>query len=624
MKRIWIYDLETLDIFTATFEDKDSEEIRQFVISNKRDNRKELFQFLDTEVEGLIGFNSIGFDQQILEYLYKYPECSAKQIRAYANTIVSDNNRKPDVPEWRFRIPNLDLFRALSLSVKAKRTGLKWCEYQTDFENIEDLPSDGDGDSWEEQVLSYNLNDVKATKFLYQKYKYEIELRQKLTDKEGIDLMNSTEPDMAKKLFTKYLSKAMNIPENYLRSMGTDRDVVNIEEILFPYIEFQTKPFQNVLDEFKKLNLNKTDKFETVLNHQGIEITYALGGIHAAPKNRIFESDGKFVIKSVDAKSFYPHLSFKNQLCPEHLPKEVFIPLYEGFYHERNSIPKKDPRNYILKILLNSAYGMTNDEYSFLRDRKVTLAICINGQLLLSMLIEKLTQEIPECQLIMMNTDGLEIIMPRDQEEKYQGICNWWEDITEIPLEHVEYSKMIIADCNNYISIFNDGTTKCKGKFEFENIPLHKNKSHSIIPRAVHQYFVHGIPVEQTILEHQNIFDFCAGVKAKFSPERGQSRYELHSVEGIGIKKEKLSKTVRYYISTKGKWLFKCYENGIQEHVEAPLKIGRRNIDWKVTYFNKSWKCDIKYYGINYNFYIYNAKKWILDIEQNSKQNTLF
>lgn len=123
MKKIWVYDLETLDMFTATFEDRDSDEIRQFVISKNRDDRKELFHFLNSEVAGLIGYNCISFDQQILEYLYRYPDCTAKNIRAYANIIVNDNNRQPDVPEWKFRIPNLDLFRALSLSVKAKRTG---------------------------------------------------------------------------------------------------------------------------------------------------------------------------------------------------------------------------------------------------------------------------------------------------------------------------------------------------------------------------------------------------------------------------------------------------------------------------------------------------------------------
>ena len=395
MKRIWFWDLETLNIFTATFVDKDSDEIRTFVISNTKDQRKELFEFLNTEVDGLIGYNSIFFDAQIIEYMYRYPSCTAENIRSYAYAITQDNNRRPDVAENNLRHKHLDLFRALSLSVKAKRTGLKWTEYQIDFDNIEDMPSQGEGDNWLEMILSYNLNDVLATKALYFKNIHEIELRKTLTKREGINLMNSTEPDMAKKLFAKYLSKAMGISEWDLRSMGTDRNVVKVSDIIFPYIKFKTEKLQQVLEAFKKLELGKKDKFDLEIKWQGIPVTYGLGGLHGSPNNKIINSDNTLVIKSLDAVSYYPHLFFKNGQHPEHLPKEIFLPLYEGFYEERKNIPKSDPRNYILKILLNSSYGLTNDEYSFLRDRQVTLSICINGQLLLSMLFERLTLEIP-------------------------------------------------------------------------------------------------------------------------------------------------------------------------------------------------------------------------------------
>jgi len=47
-KRVWVYDLETLDIFTATFIDRDSEETRVFVISKSKDEREQLFAFLKT------------------------------------------------------------------------------------------------------------------------------------------------------------------------------------------------------------------------------------------------------------------------------------------------------------------------------------------------------------------------------------------------------------------------------------------------------------------------------------------------------------------------------------------------------------------------------------------------
>lgn len=627
-KKIWIYDLETLNIFTATFIDRDSDETRVFILSNKRNDIKELFEFLNTKVKGLIGYNCIHFDAQILEFLYRNPRATALQIKKYAE-IITDNTvqRKPDVPEWNLRIPHLDLFRALSLSVKSKRTGLKWCEYMLDLDNIEDMPSQGHGSNWEEQVLAYNLNDVIATKKLYETHKKDIELRVALTQREGINLINSSEPDIAKKIFSKYLSKAMGIPESDLKTMSTERTTVNVKDIILPYISFKSDMLNMVLNEFLKLELYESDKPEFTINFGGSEIKYALGGIHGSMSNVIIESDDKYIIKSCDVASFYPNLAIRNRLHPAHIPQDTFCNLYESLYNERRSIPKKDPRNYVLKIALNATYGLSNDKYSFLRDRQYTVTICINGQLLLSMLFEKIILEIPDSKLLMCNTDGFEVLIPREYQNKYNQICKEWEELTKLELEFVDYSKMIISDVNNYIAVYQDITKepKCKGRYEFKDIPLYKNKSHNIIAIAIFEYFVNNKPIEETIRNHTNIFDFCAGVKASWSKERGKSHYELHSIKEGSLFKEKLSKTVRYYISTKGKYLFKCYENGTIEHVEAPDKRSMIIKDWKVTYFNKAFYPEnFSDYNIDYSYYISKARKWINELINKSQYKLEF
>jgi len=625
MKKYYVWDLETLpNIFTATFLDRDSDEKRVFVISKTKNDKQLLFDFLNNEVDGLIGYNSLHFDAQVIEYMYRYPDCTYEDIAKYAYIITGDNNRRPDVYESNMRHKHLDLFRALSLSTKAKRVGLKWCEFQMDLDNIEDMPNQGSGDNWEEMVLDYNLNDVIATKELFKRYYHEIDLRKNITAREGINLLNCTEPDLAKKLFLKHLAKALRISENDLKTLSTNREIVNIKDIVFPYVEFKTDKFKTVLQEFNKLSLRETDKFEFIIN-EGIDITYALGGIHAAPNNVVVNSDDDYIIKSLDVVSYYPNLMIRNKLCPAHLPKDKFLQLYEGYFIERKSIPKKDPRNYILKILLNSTYGLTNDKYSFLRDREVTLAICINGQLLLTMLMEEMLLQIPECQLIMMNTDGFEVKIPRKYIDVYDQICKTWEALTKLELEFIDYKSMIISDVNNYIAIDVNNKTKCKGKYEFENIPLHKNKSHAIIAKAVYEYWVNNIPVNETITSNTNIFNFCAGVKAKKSEKKGYSHYELHSVKQGEIHKQKLSKTVRYYISNKGSTLIKVYETGDWEHVEAPVRKGNKIIkDWKVTYFNKAFfKENMQDYNIDYSYYTIQSNKWINDIV-NPLQTTLF
>lgn len=94
----------------------------------------------------------------------------------------------------------------------------------------------------------------------------------------------------------------------------------------------------------------------------------------------------------------------------------------------------------------------------------------------------------------------------------------------------------------------------------------------------------------------------------------------MHWIDGSEHKKQKLSKTVRYYISNKGKWLFKCYEDGSQAHVEAPLNLGKMKKDWKVTYFNKSFQHkNFKDFDIDYSYYIHKAREWVYQIEDQNQ-----
>lgn len=621
MKKTWIYDLEVFKpIFTATFIDKDSDEERVFVISKNRDDRNAFFFFLFNEVSGLVGYNCLHYDSQILEWFFKHPNATTEELREYSDIIIHAEKRRPDYPEWKLTIPHLDLFRALSLSTAAKRTGLKWCEFMMDMPNIEDMPDVLD----EDMVLLYNKNDVIATKLLYTKFYYEIEIRKAMTASEGVSLMNSTEPDMAKKLFLKYLSEATGIDKKTLSSMQTQRDIIKVKDIIFPYVKFETENFNLVLQAFQKLILKPGEKFEFSIPYQGIDIDYGLGGLHAAPKNKRISTNDTHTIRTLDGTSYYPHLSFKNKLAPAHLPQEAFTNLYENLFIQRKSIPKKDPKNYVLKITINAAYGLMNDEFSFLRDSLVGLAICINGQLLLSMLVEKITTTIPDSKVLMINTDGAEFYIPNTHEKEYFKIAKWWEELTRIPLEHDVYQEMIIKDVNNYISVFQNGKTKCKGSFEFENIPLHKNKSHAIIPRAIYNYFVNNIPIEKTIKEHKNIFDFCAGVKAGSSPEKGKSKFVLYQVVNGKLERIKLSKIVRYFISRKGGYLIKEYEDNTTAQVEAPLMNGRRLVkEWKVTYFNRAFDIPMEEYNLDYSYYIHHAKEIINAIENKEQLKLL-
>lgn len=179
---------------------------------------------------------------------------------------------------------------------------------------------------------------------------------------------------------------------------------------------------------------------------------------------------------------------------------------------------------------------------------------------------------IPEAIPLMQNTDGLETMIPTSKMDVYNQVCKEWEYMTQLSLEHDEYSKMVIGDVNNYIAVYKNGKVKCKGRFEWEDLEkkkvniLHKNKSFLIIPKAIYAYFVYGIKPEDFLdnPDNQSIYDYCAGVKAKAG-----WHFEERTVKNGAIEINRLQKIVRYFVSTDGAKLMKCHQDGREIQVEA-------------------------------------------------------
>ena len=242
-----------------------------------------------------------------------------------------------------------------------------------------------------------------------------------------------------------------------------------------------------------------------------------------------------------------------------------------------------------------------------------TMQITINGQLWLSKLYEMLSIGIPDSIPLMQNTDGLEMMIPSHYKEKYLEICREWEEMTNLNLEHDEYSKMIIRDVNNYIAVYKNGKTKCKGFFEYKDLALHKNKSFLVIPKAVYEYFVHGIKPEDYLKSNQNIFDYCGAVKAK----GGWNFVERKIVNGE-YSNTHIQKLNRYYISNQGVKIVKVHNDGREIQAEA----GRwmQTICNDITPFkNKSFE----ELDINKQYYLERIYKEIENITFTSRYNVV-
>jgi len=196
------------------------------------------------------------------------------------------------------------------------------------------------------------------------------------------------------------------------------------------------------------------------------------------------------------------------------------------------------------------------------------------------------------------------MIIPREYEQVYDDVCKQWEQMTSLELEHDKYKKLFLYDVNNYLSVYENNKTKCKGRFDFQDLALHKNKSFLIIPKAIYNYFINDIKPETYLASNTNIFDYCGGVKAK-----GNWYIEEHFVKDGQYTVNKLQKIVRYYISKDGVKLVKKNPDGRQIQVEA----GK----WLQTTFNVYEEKPFDRYNINLDYYLEQIYKEINTIDTN-------
>ena len=626
-------DYETLsNCFLGVFESVKTEDRIIFVIHKSQNDILELVTFLERNIaldEWHVSFNGLAFDSQITEHILRNKKQLLKQdgdtiarfiYKKAQETIQRSNSGEfAEFSPKKLSIRQIDVFKLNHWDNPAKRSSLKWIEYTMDWKNIVDMPIHHTSEITEQQILSivkYCINDVKATKAIMHLSKSQIELRRALTEEYNIDLFSASEPRISKELFLHFLSEETGIKKYDLRQMRTNRSMITVKDIILPYIEFKTATFQHLLKKFQDVVIypgQTKGGFKYSVQYKGVKTDYGLGGIHGARIGRVYNSNDDMVIMTSDVTSYYPNLAIRNGWAPAHLPQKEFCNLYEWFFEERKKIPKKDPKNYVYKIILNSTYGLSNDENSFLYDPEFTMRITINGQLSLSMLYEMICEEIPNAMPLMQNTDGLETIIPREYVDKYMEICARWEELTNLQLEHDTYSKIVLGDVNNYIAITEDGKSKCKGRFEYKDLALHKNKSFLIIPKALHAYFVEGIDPEKYLSENQNIFDYCGGVKIK-----GDWKYvEKHIKNGVYAEKE-LQKTIRYYICNSGSKIVKINKS---DGREIQTEAGK----WlQQVYINHIDDMPFDEYEINTKYYLENIRKEIEGLEPNKNQLTLF
>lgn len=293
----------------------------------------------------------------------------------------------------------------------------------------------------------------------------------------------------------------------------------------------------------------------------GIPHQFAWGGVHGASDKPVHITKGKMY--HLDVTSFYPSLMIvydlltRNSKTPEK---------YKTIYDERVALKKagKKKEQAPLKIVLNGTYGISRQKGGIAYDPRNGNSICVNGQLLLIDLIEKLEVMGDHFKLIQSNTDGIIIwIDDEPKSEKWMHhICNEWIERTKMGLGCDQLDWIIQKDVNNYIFNFhnNEGKLKLerKGMYVKELSELDNNLP--IVNKALVEYISRGTPVEDTINSSNDMTDFQQVVRVSKS-----FKYGWHNGQ------EMTDKTYRVYAS---KDLKDTYIGRCREHNGTPNKFG--------------------------------------------------
>lgn len=273
------------------------------------------------------------------------------------------------------------------------------------------------------------------------------------------------------------------------------------------------------------------------------------------------------IIRNFDVRSYYPSLMIENGYTSRNIPSpEVFEKVYWDRVAAKKAGDKVKDKG--LKLILNTTYGASLASTNPLYDPLMGRSVCISGQLYLLELAMRLYQEIPELEIVQLNTDGITIEFDDSQYDAVMAIINEWQERTHFVLEEDKIKRLIQKDVNNYFLMFESGKIKTKGAYFSSGIApagaFSINNNFVIVKDAVVNYFVNSTPVEDTILSCEDIHKFQIIAKAG-----GGYKAVYHIPDDFDAYRKQWVKENRFKVN--GKWVNPIFrwENYTDNYVEV-------------------------------------------------------
>lgn len=646
-KIVYVYDIEVFqNIFHCSVKNTETNDIYKFEISERKNQLRELVKFFK-QVDKYItwgdyyttninipanvifcGYNNLHYDNPIINYIIEYEDklmqyniptiCSS--IFNLSKTITTSSEDNIEAwKHWKYQIW-FNTFDILTMLYSNKlRVGLKEIQVTMQYPNVQEFVCDWtkplpleDFDS----MIDYNINDIESTSELLNRCKKDVDLRIAIEDEYGVRVLSKDGVNIGMKILTqKYLEKT-GLTWQDIKDLRSPMSVIPLKDVILPFIKYDSPILQRVLDDMKNQIVSPGRKgYENKFVFNNLRYSVGVGGIHSVNSPEIIIPRDDEMLIDIDVASLYPSMLIEYEFYPKHLGKE-FLEVYKQIKDERIEAKHNGDKvkNETLKLALNGLSGNLQNEHNFCYSPFAVMQIRINGQLLLLMLAEKLTQI--GCRIVQANTDGLFVLLKKDAYSKVNSICREWEQLTKLTLEEDRFKAMYQYAINDYFAITEDNKVKEKGMF-ITAVKLGKGLTPKIIPKAVISFFKDGIPVEDTIKNCTDIRDFL------MSEKTGKQWH-------VEYMNEEQQRTNRFYASTNGGYLWKWKDTGHKEGEiitytepyvgEHKYKASARQYQNMltasgVTLLNKFDNKPIEERKINYRYYIMEAYKIIRDLK---------
>ena len=624
-----VFDIEVLkNIFTCTCKNTDTGIINTFEISSRKVDIEELYNYFKQDCY-FVGYNNHHYDNPVLNYLFYlftkdyFEYFSTRQITESVfrmSQIVIDKNSDFELwKEYKYAKNFLSIDLLTMLYSKALRVSLKEMQVTMQYKNVEEFIVDWHQDLPEkdmDRLISYNINDVESTEELLYRCKNDLELRVSIEDEYGITCLSLDGVNTGMKILEQEYIKHTGISKQVLEQLRSPCDQIDLEKVIFPWISFNTPILKDLLNNMKQLhNVSPGRKgYENTFVFGGMKVTVGVGGIHGDCGIEIIKPSEDEILLDSDVSSLYPSMIIEHNLYPPHLGKE-FLETYTNIRTRRLEAKKNKIKvvDKTLKLSLNGLSGNLQNEHSWCYSPFTVMQIRINGQLLLLKLSEQLLSI--GCKLHQINTDGVLYTCKKAKYDELQRILKDWENLTKLKLETEEFVQFYQLAINDYFGLKSDNTVKKKGFF-LTNIELGKGLSPKIIPEAIINYFIDGIPVEETITS-------CRDIRKFLQAEKTGKQWTVEYNEQVQ------QRTNRFYVSNSGYylWKWKLDETGKKQYQNMLKGYGvklhnRLYSDEDLQWMYSQGETFQSIYDINYQYYTVQCLKIIEQLKP--KQLNLF